>query len=151
MLAVSGWNLVVTYSIVLWAASLKFLRSFVFFAVGNDLSFPREKSLKKRRRGYYVTGDYEINIKNMRDEAKQQSAWMGFDLKYSDIAMRPYVDFQPVNMSHTLFTYKIWCESQVIINSENSPVDWHYFNCSEAGSLGVMSKGKNQRGNGRRR
>jgi len=124
----------------IWAASLKFLRSFCFMAVGNDLCFPRVKSLTERRKGYYATGDYEINIKNMRDEARSEFAWMGFNLNYSEIMMRPYVDFEPVNLSHTLFTYKTWCESQVIINSEKPPVHWHYFNCSEAGSLGVMSR-----------
>ena len=125
----------------IWAASLRFFKSTVFMSVGNDLCFPRSKSLKDRRRGYYATGDYEINIKNLRDEARSQFAWMGFDLKHSTIMNGPYIDLAPVNMSHTLFTYKVWLESQVMINAD-APKAWHYFNCSEAGALGVMSKGE---------
>jgi len=66
---------------------------------------------------------------------------MGFDLKHSTIMNGPYIDLAPVNMSHTLFTYKVWLESQVMINAD-APKAWHYFNCSEAGALGVMSKGE---------
>jgi len=125
----------------MWAASLRFFKSSVFMAVGNDLCFPRIKSLKERRKGYYATGDYEINIKNLRDEARSEFAWMGFDLKHSSIVDSTYVDLEVVNMSHTLFSYKIWLESQVMINAE-APKAWHYYNCSEAGVLGVMSKGE---------
>jgi hypothetical protein len=112
-------------------------------AVGNDLCFPRTENIEDRRKSYYATGDYEINIKNQRDEAKSTFGWMGFDLKKSAIIDGHYVDFKPVNMSHTLFTYKIWLESQVIMNAD-SPASFHYFNCSESGALGVMSKGKDR-------
>jgi len=123
----------------MWAASLRFLKSRVFMCVGNDLCFPRKKSLKDRRRGYYATGDYEINIKNLRDEARSEFAWMGFNLKRSSIVDSTYVDLEVVNMSHTLFTYKIWLEAQVLINAD-APISWHYYNCTEGGALGVMSK-----------
>jgi hypothetical protein len=131
----------------MWAASLRFFKSTVFMAVGNDLCFPRIDSLKERRKSYYATGNYEVNIKNLRDEARSEFAWMGFNLKRSGIfgsdnkSVGTYVDFEVVNMSHTLFTYKMWLESQVILNAE-APKAWHYYNCSEAGVLGVMSKGE---------
>ncbi|MHA2084991.1 MAG: 6-hydroxymethylpterin diphosphokinase MptE-like protein [Candidatus Thorarchaeota archaeon] len=129
----------------MWAAGLRFFRSNVFMAVGNDLCFPRKDSLKQRRKEYYATGNYEVNIKNLRDEARSTFAWMGFDLKESGIlsnngeSIGTYADFEVVNMSHTLFTYKMWAESQIIMNAE-IPGEWHYFNCSEAGTLGVMSR-----------
>ena len=109
--------------------------------VGNDLCFPRVDSVEERRKSFYATGDYEINIKNKRDEAKSQYAWMGFELKQSVILNGTYVDLKPVNMSHSQFTYKIWAETQVIFNVD-SPISWQYFNCSEGGALGVMSRGK---------
>jgi hypothetical protein len=131
----------------MWAASLRFFKSTVFMAVGNDLCFPRLKNLKERRRGYYATGDYEINIKNLRDEARSEFAWMGFDRLVRSETVDIFgehklkYDLNIVNMSHTHFSYKIWLESQVMINAE-APKAWHYFNCSEGGVLGVMSKGE---------
>jgi hypothetical protein len=83
----------------------------------------------------------KVNISNKRDEARSEYAWMGFDLRKSAIVDGSYLELKPVNMSHSQFTYKIWAETQVIMNSE-SPMSWQYFNCSEGGSLGVMSKGK---------
>jgi len=124
----------------MWSLAVRYLKSSVFISVGNDLCFPRLEYLDDRRKGYYATGDYDINIKNRRDEARSTFGWMGFELKKSAIVDGHYVDFKPVNMSHTLFTYKVWLESQVIMNSE-SGVSFHYYNCSEGGALGVMSKG----------
>jgi hypothetical protein len=125
----------------MWALAIRYLKSQVYMCVGNDLCFPREGEVKDKREGFYVTGDYEVNIKNKRDEARSKYAWMGFDLRKSAIVDGTYIDLKPVNVSHSQFTYKIWAESQIILNAE-SPVSWQYFNCSEGGALGVMSKGK---------
>jgi hypothetical protein len=125
----------------IWALGVRYFRSQVFMCVGNDLCFPRETDVDDRRKGFYATGDYDVNISNKRDEARSEYAWMGFDLRKSAIVDGSYLELKPVNMSHSQFTYKIWAETQVIMNSE-SPMSWQYFNCSEGGSLGVMSKGK---------
>jgi len=125
----------------MWALSIRYLKSKVFMCVGNDLCFPREGELKDKRKDFYATGDYEVNIKNKRDEARSQYAWMGFDLRKSVIVDGTYIDLKPVNVSHSQFTYKIWAETQILMNAE-SPISWQYFNCSEGGALGVMSKGK---------
>lgn len=125
----------------MWALSIRYLKSTIYMCVGNDLCFPREGDVEDKRKAFYATGDYEVNIKNKRDEAKSQYAWMGFDMRMSSIIDKPFINMQPVNVSHSQFTYKIWAESQVILNAE-SPIAWQYFNCSEGGSLGVMSKGK---------
>jgi hypothetical protein len=125
----------------MWALSIRYLRSTIYMCVGNDLCFPREGELDDKREGFYATGAYDVNILNKRDEAKSKYAWMGFDLWKSSIADQTMIDMKPVNVSHSQFTYKIWAESQVILNSD-SPMSWQYFNCSEGGALGVMSKGK---------
>jgi len=124
----------------MWALSIRYLKSTVFMCVGNDLCFPRTDNLKERRKAFYATGDYAINIKNKRDEARSTYAWMGFELKKSVILDGTYIDLQPVNVSHSQFTYKIWAESQIILNA-SAPLSWQYFNCTEGGSLGVMSRG----------
>jgi hypothetical protein len=123
----------------IWALAIRYLKSKIYICVGNDLCFPRIESVEDRRKSFYATGDYEINIKNKRDEARSNFAWMGFELKKSAIVDSTYVDIKPVNMSHSHFTYKIWAESQIMLNAD-APVSWQYFNCSEGGALGVMSK-----------
>ena len=125
----------------MWALAIRYLKSQVYMCVGNDLCFPREGKIKDKRKDFYVTGDYEVNLKNKRDEAKSPYAWMGFNLRRSAIVDGTYVDLEPVNVSHSQFTYKIWAETQVLLNAD-SPTSWQYFNCSEGGSLGVMSRGK---------
>lgn len=125
----------------MWALSIRYLKSKIYMCVGNDLCFPREGELDDKRKGFYATGDYEVNIKNKRDEARSKYAWMGFELHKSSIVEGTYVDLKPVNVSHSQFTYKIWAESQILMNA-TSPMSWQYFNCSEGGSLGVMSRGK---------
>jgi hypothetical protein len=44
-----------------------------------------------------------------------------------------------VGTSHTLWVYKNWLESTLMRHIKH-PVSFHYFNCSEAGILGVMSR-----------
>jgi hypothetical protein len=137
----------------MWSLGISYLKSTIYICVGNDLCFPGGKKIKDRRKAFYVTGNYEVNIKNKRDEAKSHFAWMGFDnLKRSSIldmdgqpVGHPTYDFNLVNMSHSQFSYKIWAESQIILNAE-APISWQYFNCSEGGSLGVMSKSDSPEG-----
>jgi hypothetical protein len=132
----------------MWALAIAYLKSKIYICVGNDLCFPREGKVKDKRKAFYVTGNYEVNIKNKRDEARSHFAWMGFgNLRRSSIldttgrpVGHPTYDFNLVNMSHSHFTYKIWAESQIMLNAD-APISWQYFNCSEGGSLGVMSKG----------
>lgn len=124
-----------------WVMGMRFFKSSVFMCVGNDLSFELSKDYKTRKMGYYADGDYTSNIASKRDEARQKWAWMGYEnLRKSPIMPDRYVyDLKPVATTFQFYTYKMWLESQVLMNSD-SMIPFHYFNCSEEGTLGVMAK-----------
>jgi hypothetical protein len=128
-----------------WSLALRFFRSSVFIALGNDLSYPMDKTLKERREGYYADKDYSSNLATKRDEARSRFGWMGFKLSKSGIvsdsaAERYNVELSPVATTGTLWVYKTWIEAQLAANSDRSDISYTYYNCSEGGILGVLHK-----------
>lgn len=135
-----------------WVVSMYYFQSSVFFALGNDLSYPRLEKVDDRRKGYYADGNYESNAKGTgtgRDEARNKKDWMGFSINKSPIIM-PWlrvqdkkaqyrVELDLVHTTNTLWVYKTWIETQVAANTSMGK-KFHYFNCSEGGIAGVMSK-----------
>jgi len=126
------------------------MRSFVFLAVGNDLSVPLNDDIDKQRDGYYADGDYSTNAAvtgTGRDEAKVMKRWAGFNLTKSPIKLinpkgldRYNIELDLVGTSHTLWVYKTWLESTILRTSVVPNLSLHYFNCTEGGILGVMTK-----------
>ena len=130
----------------LFSIGLKFLHSTTFMALGNDLSYPIKDKLDDQRESYYSDGDYSSNAKKTgtgRDEASAGKRWLGFTLTPSRIYTgdldRYNVSLDIVGTSPTLWVYKTWIESNVLLNA-TSEVAYHYYNCSEAGIAGVMNK-----------
>ena len=137
-----------------WGLAIKRMGSRVFMGVGNDLSFKVDDDKDKQRASYYADGDYTTNAKGTgtgRDEAGKPltKKWGGFKLKpklilHSTVNKgdRYDVELDVVGTSHTLWVYKTWLESTIMRQIDNPYVGtFRYFNCSEAGILGVMSKG----------
>jgi len=130
-----------------WMVSIVKFQSTVFMAVGNDLSFPCDKNIDVRRKGFYADGDYSSMSKDKgsgRDEASINKVWAGFTLKPKEIWMpgeqcRYDIDLDLVSTSGQLWVYKIWLETS-LLGQMNNAVSFHYYNCSEAGILGVMAK-----------
>jgi len=132
-----------------WMIGLAIMHSTVFIGVGNDLSYPIKRSLEDQRESYYSDGDYSSNSKDKgsgRDEAAAGKKWAGFTLKDNPIykatgekADRYHVDLDLVGTSHTLWIYKNWLETSLLNQIQNN-LSFHYFNCTEGGILGVMSK-----------
>lgn len=129
------------------ALSLLIFDSKVFMAVGNDLSYEIKDKLQDQRDSYYADGDYSSNqpkIGSGRDEAKANRRWMGFKLKRKLIYTgtdRYDTELDMVGTSPTLWTYKTWLESNLIMNYyEPKAPKMIYYNCSEAGILGVMAR-----------
>jgi len=128
---------------------LQVLNSQVFFAVANDLSYPIQEEIEDQRVSYYADGDYSSNRKGTgtgRDEAAGRKKWMGFSIK-SQISLQYqnhnsyHIELNEVGTSRTLWVYKTWLESNMILNSykpENLKVQ--YYNCTEGGIAGVMVK-----------
>ena len=128
---------------------LQIFRSQVFMAMGNDLSYPIKDELEAQRISYYADGDYSSNRKGTgtgRDEAAVKKMWLGFRLKQKPfknyVNQESYdVELERVGTSYTLWVYKTWLESNMILNSSRSEeAQITYYNCSEAGILGVMAR-----------
>ena len=131
-----------------WSIGLKHFRSSVFMAMGNDLSFPLNEDVEKKRDTYYADGDYSTNdavTGTGRDEANSTKQWMGFKIKDSVIydasgLRNGYdTDLDYVGTTYTLWVYKTWLEANILGN-DNKGIPYHYFNCSEGGIAGVMCK-----------
>lgn len=130
-----------------WMIAIVKLQSTIFMAVGNDLSYPTEKNLEKRRKKYYADGDYSSNAPKTgtgRDEAKVNKIWAGFTLSPKNIwtpneKCKYDVKLDLVGTSGQLWVYKIWLETTLLGQLAN-PVSFRYYNCSEAGILGVMAR-----------
>jgi len=124
----------------LWILAYRYLHSTVFIAVGNDMAFSYSKNKAQRRKSFYADGDYILNIKNLRDEAKEELGWPGFhNLQQSDIAPNTILyDLEPMGTSKLLWIYKLWMETQIVVWSDQKP--FHYYNCSESGILGVLAR-----------
>lgn len=137
-----------------WSIGLRYLRSSVFFAVGNDLSFPLKDTIKEQRDSYYADGDYSTNAKGTgtgRDEAKSEKMWMGFKLGKrliytNDLKTQYDVGIDPVGTTQTLWVYKTWLEANVIGMQSKSDIAYHYYNCTEGGIVGVMCKDDSNEG-----
>lgn len=122
-----------------------YLDSSIFMAVGNDLSYDFDKDLEKRRQAYYADGDYSTNLGTKRDEAKRYIPWMGFELEESILVPGHYsIRFRPKSTTQQLLLYKIWMETRIGIQ-ERHPRAFHYYNCTEGGILGVLSKTPDKR------
>jgi len=130
------------------AMSAHVLGSRVFMCIGNDLSFPIDKNnIQEQRNSYYSDGDYSSNQPGTgsgRDEAKSQKRWAGFTLRKKQIYTGKdgyKIDLEIVGTSATLWVYKTWLESQMLMNYHNPKApSVHYYNCSESGILGVMAR-----------
>lgn len=133
---------------------LQVFNSQVFFAVANDLSYPIKKDMEKQRTNYYADGDYSTNRKGTgtgRDEAAGRKKWMGFTLKkkalIGTVTKDSYdVELEVVGTSRTLWIYKTWLETNIILNAyKPEAMQVQYYNCTEGGILGVMVKEDNDK------
>lgn len=123
-----------------WLLSMRVMHSTVFMALGNDLSYPYSRDYDSRKNAFYADGDYSVNIANKRDEARERFAWQGFSFVDGIIkTQRPYINLQTVCTSRQLFIYKLWAEMHAVAWSDNEQ-PFQYYNCSEAGVLGVVPK-----------
>jgi len=117
-----------------------------FMALGNDLSYLLDRDVEKRRETYYADGDYQTTqMQDGRDEAKNAYKWMGFKLSRPLIytGKGSYnVELSLVGTTHNLWVYKTWIEAWAMANMNRTDLRWHYYNCSEGGMLGVMSRAK---------
>ena len=117
-------------------------RSSVWMCVGNDLSYPVASNLKDRRKGYYEDGDYSTNIKSKRDEARNEIVWAGFKLRDNVIWSPRNTTLWEGEWRYTanqLFLYKSWLETNAMMLWDRGE-QFHIYNCSEAGILGMMLK-----------
>jgi len=141
----SGGNVLNT----MWMYSAKIMGACVFICMGNDLSFPVKANKKEQEDGYYADGDYSTNAKvtgTGRDEAACEKKWLAFSIKKRNIFVQGQNEFEIigkdiVGTSHTLWVYKTWMEEAMVLMTKLSPkLGLHYYNCTEGGILGVMSK-----------
>jgi len=132
----------------MWTCGIKFFKSTVFMALGNDLSYELRDDIDSRRDAYYFDGDYSSNIAGTgtgRDEARAKHAWMGFSLSPSNIIsldakVRYNVALDIVSSTGTLWVYKTWIESNVLAAEKNNVIQFMYYNCSEGGICGVLTR-----------
>ncbi len=134
----------------IWMLTGQVMRSKVFIALGNDLSFEIKDTQTEQETGYYADGDYSSNAKDTgtgRDEAKCEKKWLSFKLSPRKV-LTAKANERPeeisggdvVGTSHTLFVYKTWIEEAVLIGAAQEKSSFHYYNCSEGGILGVLAK-----------
>ena len=136
-----------------WSIGLKYFHSTVFFALGNDLSYPVKDTIEDQRVSYYADGDYSSNAKETgtgRDEASASKRWMGYSLEprkiYTGKLHESYdIKLDVVGTTYTLWVYKTWLESNILGN-EKSGKAYHYYNCTEGGIAGVMCKDDSDEG-----
>lgn len=120
---------------------LRILHARYFMALGNDLSYPYDPNLDKRRSMFYADGDYSVNIKKGVDEAKDRYVWLGYRMYDNPFQQgEKMIKFEPVSTSRQMFVYKLWIELHVTTWGKTHPDPFIYFNCSENGILGVLAK-----------
>ena len=133
----------------MWVFGAKIFGSKIFMCMGNDLSFPVKDTKKEQEAGYYADGDYSSNSKETgtgRDEAKCEKKWLSFELKKRIIKIPGKSDLEIVGneivgTSHSLWVYKTWIEESILLmTSQRKELGFHYYNCTEGGILGVMTK-----------
>jgi hypothetical protein len=130
-----------------WVIAITKFHSHVFMAVGNDLSYQLSDDIDEQRKNYYSDKDYSTNAKvtgTGRDEAGRQKRWAGFSISsnalWTNSKDKYNIKLDLVGTSHTLWVYKTWLEATLMRQTKHKEVSFHYFNCSEGGILGVMSK-----------
>ncbi len=124
----------------IFCTGLKILHARYFMALGNDLSYPYDANLDKRRQMFYADGDYSVNLKKGVDEAKDRYIWLGFKMRDNPFeAGQKIIDFKPVSTSRQLFVYKMWIELHVTTWGITYPDPFIYYNCSENGIAGVLA------------
>lgn len=130
-----------------WVIGITKFHSNVFIAMGNDLSYKLFDDVEKQRNNYYSDKDYSTNAKGTgtgRDEASKQKRWAGFEINRKHIwtsSKDKYdIKLDLVGTSHTLWVYKNWLEMTLMRQVKHKGNSFHYFNCTEGGILGVMSK-----------
>jgi len=126
---------------------LQVFNSQVFFALGNDLSYPIQEELENQRTSYYADGDYSSNRSGTgtgRDEAASKKKWMGFNITTKmSLDYRNHnsyhIELEEVGTSRTLWVYKTWLETNMLLNSyKPEALQVKYYNCTEGGIAGVM-------------
>ena len=123
----------------MWIMANVVLNSTTFIMVGNDLAYKYSDSKEERAKSFYADGDYRLNILNDRDEAKDKMAWMGFTLEESMLQRGRYIyNLDIVSLSRQLWLYKAWMEVQAAVWEKQK--SFFIYNCSEAGSLGVLAR-----------
>jgi len=134
----SGGNVLNT----MFTSSLKVLHSNYFMALGNDLSYPYDPEIEKRRSMFYADGDYSSNIKRKgADEAKNNFTWIGFRMRDNPFQEgKKIIDLEKVNTSRQMFIYKTWLESHVTMWESDPNIWFIYYNCSESGIAGVLAR-----------
>lgn len=123
----------------LWILCHRYFGATTFMMVGNDLGFKHTANELERQSSFYADGDYRINILNKKDEAKDKFAWMGFDLQECAVAPGRYLyNLGLMGVSRQQWVYKTWLEVQAAVWAD--ALKFMIFNCSEAGTLGVLAK-----------
>jgi len=124
----------------MFSTGLKILHSRVFMALGNDLSYPYDPDLDKRREMFYADGDYSVNIEKGVDEARDRFVWLGFKMRDNPFEQgKKIIDFKPVSTSRQMFIYKLWIELHVATWGLNKEDPFYYYNCSESGIAGMLA------------
>jgi hypothetical protein len=130
-----------------WTIGITKFHSNVFIGVANDLSYKLFDDVEEQRKNYYSDKDYSTNAKvtgTGRDEAARQKRWAGFEIKRRNIwtnSKDKYdIKLDLVGTSHTLWVYKNWLEMTLMRQVKHKGNSFHYFNCTEGGVLGVMSR-----------
>ena len=117
---------------MIWMLSIKFMGSKVFMAVGADYGYTEKKE-------FYADGDTKADD---RFQINDDVVWQGFEFVHNNIINRPVVNLKPMQTSRQLFLYKTWTEMHIALWQE---LGIHFFNCSESGTLGVLSRSLNVR------
>lgn len=123
----------------IWIISQRVLGSSIYMTVGNDLAYEYSKDREKREKSFYADGDYSFNKLNKRDEAKENLAWMGFRFHKSPIIGGDSINMELMSTSRQMWVYKTFMEVQVALWADQKP--FHFYNCSESGILGMLSRG----------
>ena len=125
----------------MFTTGMKILHSRYFIALGNDLSYPYDDNIDKRRNTFYADGDYSVNIKKGVDEAKDRYVWVGYTMRDNPFEKgKTIAEFKPVATSRQLFIYKAWIELHVTAWATTQPDPFIYYNCSEGGIAGVLAR-----------
>ena len=130
-----------------WVIGITKFHSNVFISVANDLSYKLFDDVDEQRKNYYSDKDYSTNAKvtgTGRDEASKQKRWAGFEINrksfWTNSKDKYNIKLDLVGTSHTLWVYKNWLEMTLMRQVKHTGNSFHYFNCTEGGILGVMSR-----------